>query len=119
MVADLGEIAAGRQMRVDAAEVRVDLALGQVHGGRDDMARALAPELDDVFAEIGLDGRYAGLFERAVEVDLLGNHRLALGNGLRLQAAAEPRTMPRASSACRGPMDLAALFFTLASKASR
>ena len=51
----LGEVAVGRQMRVDAAEIGLDLVLVQMHGRRDDVARLLAAQLDDVFAEIGLD----------------------------------------------------------------
>ena len=53
----LGQIAVGRQMGVDAAEVRLDLLLGEMHGRRDDVRRHLVAQLDDVFAEIGLDRR--------------------------------------------------------------
>ena len=76
-------------MRVDAAEIRLDLILGQMHGGRDDVARRLVAQLDDVFAEIGLDRHDAVLLEVLVEPDLLGDHRLALGHRLRAGAAAD------------------------------
>ena len=74
-----GKIARCRQMGVDAAEIGLDLFLVEVHGRRDDMARMLVPELDDVFAEIGLDRPDAMALEEIVERDLLGDHRLALG----------------------------------------
>ena len=79
----LAEVAVGRQVRVDAAEVRLDLLLGEVHRRRDDVARRLVAELDDVFAEVGLDRLDAVRLEMLVEADLLGDHRLALGHGLR------------------------------------
>ena len=84
---------------VDAAEIGLDLVLGQMHSGRDDVARQLVAELDDVFAEIGLDRRDAVRLEDVVQVDLLGDHRLALGHGLGAGRAADARTMSRASSA--------------------
>ena len=43
---------------------------------------ALAPELDDIFAEIGLDHLDAGGLQMRVEPDLLRHHRLALGDEL-------------------------------------
>ena len=78
----LVEIAVGGQMGVDAAEIVLDLRLGEVNRGRDDVGRQLVAQLDDVFAEIGLDRRDAVAFEEIVEADLLGDHRLALGHGL-------------------------------------
>ena len=57
----------------------------------------LAAQLDDVFAEIGLDRRDAVRLEMRVEADLLGDHRLALGDGLR--AAGRGRCRGR----CRAP----------------
>ena len=79
----------GRQLGVDAAEVRLDLLLGQVHRRRDDVARRLVAELDDVFAEVGLDRLDAVRLEMLVEADLLGDHRLALGHGPRADPAAD------------------------------
>ena len=85
----LGEVAVGREVGVDAAEIGLDLLLGEVHGRRDDVARRLVAELDDVFAEIGLDRLDAVLLEVLVEADLLGDHRLALGDGPRAGLAAD------------------------------
>ena len=74
---------------MDAAEIRLHLVLVHVHGGRDDVARRLAAKLDDVFAEIGLDRLDAVRLEMLVQADLLGDHRLALGDGARAGAAAD------------------------------
>ena len=74
---------------MDAAEVGLDLILGEVDRRRDDVARRLVAELDDVFAEIGLDRLDAVRLEVLVEADLLGDHRLALGDGLRPDAPAD------------------------------
>ena len=62
----LDELAACRQIGVRAAEVGLDLVLRQVDGGRDDVARRLAADLDQVFAEIGLDRLDAVAFEAAL-----------------------------------------------------
>ena len=59
----LGEIALGVEMGVDAAEILLDLRGVEVDGRRDDVARQLAAQLDDVFAEIGLDRPDAVRFE--------------------------------------------------------
>ena len=66
-VVRLGQVAVGRQMRVHAAEIRLDLVLGEMHGRRDDVRGQLVAELDQVFAEIGLDRRDAVRFEEVVE----------------------------------------------------
>ncbi len=55
----------------------------------DDVARRLVPELQDVLAEVGLDRGDAVLLEEVVEADLLGDHRLALGDRLRAGGAAD------------------------------
>ena len=55
----LDQVAVGRQMGVDAAEVGLDLVLGEMHRRRDDVRGQLAADLDDVFAEVGLDRRDA------------------------------------------------------------
>ena len=47
-------------------------------GRGDDVRRRLVGQLDDVLAEVGLDDLDAGGFEGAVEVHLLGGHRLRL-----------------------------------------
>ena len=69
----------------------------------DDVARRLVAELDDVFAEIGLDRRDAVRLEVIVERDLLGDHRLALGDGLGADGAADRRAPPRAPPRRRAP----------------
>ena len=53
-----------------------------VDGGRDDMDRALPGQLDDVLAQVGLDGPDAGRFEHAVQFHLLADHRLRLDDAL-------------------------------------
>src|SRR2546425_1032485 len=50
---------------------------------------SIAAKLDDVLAEIGLDRLDAVRLEMLVEADLLGHHRLALGDGLRPGIAAD------------------------------
>jgi hypothetical protein len=74
-------VAVGRKVGVDLPEGLLDLRLGEVDGRRDDVARPLVAELDDVLAEVGLDRHDAVLLEMLVEADLLGHHRLALGDG--------------------------------------
>src|SRR5579862_1536909 len=59
-------------------EELADIFLRQVNGGRDDVRRALAAKLHNVFAKIGLDRVDPGVRERVVEIDFLGRHRLAL-----------------------------------------
>ena len=76
-------------MRVDAAEVRLDLRLGEMHRRRDDVRRQFVAKLDDVFAEIGFDRRNAIGFEIFVDGDFLADHRLALGHGLGAELAAQ------------------------------
>src|SRR5271170_8266299 len=66
-----------------------DLLLNQMDRRRDDMAGRLVTQLDDVFAEIGLDRGNAVRLEEIVEPDLLGDHRLALRNELGASRAAD------------------------------
>ena len=54
-VAAFGEDAVGRQVGVQAAEIGFPVLPVQVEGGGDDVARRLVAELQDVFAEVGLD----------------------------------------------------------------
>jgi hypothetical protein len=49
-----------------------------VHGRGYDVVRRFAIELLDIFAEIGLDAFDAVFFEEMVELDLFGDHALAL-----------------------------------------
>src|ERR1035437_6090756 len=55
-----------------------DVFLGQMNGRRDDVRRALAAKLHDVLAKVRLDRVDPRAFERAIELDLLRRHRLAL-----------------------------------------
>ncbi len=56
-----------------AAEIGLDRLFVEVDDGRDDVARPLAPELHDIFAEIGLDHLDLGGLEMGVEPDLLAS----------------------------------------------
>ena len=71
-----------RQTLMRAAEIRLDGLAIEVNDRSDQMARALAPELHDIFAEIGLHHLDLGGVEMGVEPDLLRHHRLALGDEL-------------------------------------
>ena len=71
-------------MRVVLAEIRLDLILVEMHRRRNDVARRLAPQLNDIFAKIGLHRLDARIAERLVDGDLLGDHRLALGHRFRI-----------------------------------
>ena len=62
-------------------EEGVHVGLGHVNGGDDDVVGRLSRELDEVFAEVGLDGLDLLFGELAVEVHFLGEHGLALDDG--------------------------------------
>src|SRR6516165_3220019 len=79
-LARFGEWARRIEGPVRSAKSLRDLLPDEVDRRRDQMAWRLAPQLDDVFAEVGLDRDDAVSFEMFVEADLLGNHRLALGD---------------------------------------
>ena len=55
-----------------------DVFLGQVERRDDDVRRPHALQLDDVFAEVGLQRPNAGGLQRMVQADLLGHHALGL-----------------------------------------
>src|SRR5271167_1179629 len=74
---------------MDAPEVGLDVGLGDMDGRGDDVRGRLAAQLDDVFAKIRLDRLDPRFFERGVEADLLGDHRLALGHPLGAPRLAE------------------------------
>ena len=86
---NLGQIALRVEMGVDAAEVCLHLVARQVHGRCDDVGGPLIAQLDDVFAEVGFDRRDAIVGEMLVQVDLFRDHRLALGDHLRIGLAAD------------------------------
>ena len=55
----------------------------------DNMAGGFVAKLDDVFAEVGFNRFDIVRFEKFVEADFLGDHRLALGHRLRIHRAAD------------------------------
>jgi hypothetical protein len=85
-----------------------NLFFDQVYGRRDDMARRFVAQLDDVLAEIGLDRRNPVRFKVFVEADFLGDHRLALGDGLGADRSADLQHCRAGLLRGAGPMDLAA-----------
>ena len=85
----LGEAAVGRQIAMRLAEFLLDVLRPQMDRGRDDVGGGLAAQLDDVFAKVGLDRLDPRRLERVIEADLLGDHRLALGDALRAHRPAE------------------------------
>ena len=60
----------------------LDLAARQVHRGEHEVIRRLFAELDDEFAQVGLDDFVARLLHRVVEMDFLGRHRLGFHDDL-------------------------------------
>ena len=104
----LGQVAPRVERLVHPPEVLLDLRRGDVHRGRDDVRGHLAAELDDVLAEVGLDRRDAARLEMGVQPDLLGDHRLALGDGAGAGRAADRQDdLPRLFRSA-GEMHLAA-----------
>ena len=86
-----------------------DVGFGQMHDRRDDVVGRLAPELADVFAEVGLDWLNAGLFESVVEMDLLGRHRFRFDGALHAAAVRQFDDVPARVCGGLGPEDLAAV----------
>ena len=83
------------QLRGDLAPLELREERGHVGGGLldrrgDDVHRVLARKLEDPLAEIGLDDLHPRGLERLVEADLLGRHRLRLGDELRAHRGADP-----------------------------
>src|SRR3990170_5297741 len=72
-----------------AAEIGLDRLLVEVDDRGDDMAWTLAPQLHDIFAEIGLNHLDLRGLEMGVESDLLRHHRLAFGDKLGARLLAE------------------------------
>src|SRR3546814_12785591 len=82
---------------------------GHVDRRGDDVARRLAAELDDVFAQIGLDRPDAVGFEVLVETDLPSYHALSLGDRLRAQIPAHPQDRLDLLTAAPRPVHIAAV----------
>ncbi len=91
------------------AELPGDLVLVLVDGRHDDVARRLAVQLDDVFAQVGLQGFDVLGFEEGVEVHLLGDHALALDQGLGALGLEEAQDQLIGLFAGLGPVDLDAV----------
>ena len=89
----------------EAAEQLGHLARGQVHRRGEDVRRAVAHELHDVLAEVGLHRLDAGLGERLVEADLLGEHRLRLDRAGRAAGGAQLLDDARGVAGGRGVVD--------------
>ena len=68
------------QAAMNPGKVLRDLFFVEVDDRRDDVARRLFANLDDVFAEIGLHRLYPGSRQRGMEPDLLRHHGLRLGD---------------------------------------
>ena len=107
-VAPFVEHAVGRQVGVQPAEIRLPILAVQVEGRGDDVGGVLVAELQDVLAKIGLDRRDAVGFQMVVDAELLGDHRLALGDRLRAGGAANLKYGGAGVVGGAAPMDLAA-----------
>ena len=63
-------------------EQPADVGGRHVNGRRDDVDRPLPGQLDDVFAQVGLDGPDAGRLQHLVQLHFLADHRLRLDHAL-------------------------------------
>jgi hypothetical protein len=95
-------------MGVNAPEILLHLGGVEVDGGRDDVARQLVAELDDVLAEIRLDGPDAVRFQVMVDPDLLRDHGLALRDRLGIGLAADGQDDVAGFLRIAGEMDVPA-----------
>ena len=71
------------------AKFLLDVLRREMDRRRDDVGRRFAAQLNDVLAKVGLDRLDPRPLEGMVEVDLLGDHRLALGDAFRAHGLAE------------------------------
>ena len=71
------------------AEVLLDVFRREMDRRRDDVGRGFAAQLNDVLAKVGFDRLDPRPLQGMVEIDLLGDHRLALGDALRAHGLAE------------------------------
>ena len=85
----LGETAVGRQIAMRLAEFLLDVFRREMDRRRDDVGGRFVAQLNDVLAKVGLDRLDSRRLEGVVEADLLGDHRLALGDALRAHRLAE------------------------------
>ena len=91
-----------------APEIRFHLLLRQMDDRRHDMARRLVADLQDVLAEVGLHHLEPGLLQMGIERDLLGDHRLALGDDAGVGLPTDAGDDLARFSRCRRPMDVRA-----------
>jgi hypothetical protein len=70
-VSGLGKIARGVEVTVVAAELFGDILGAQMNGRRDDVARPLVTDLDEVFAEVRLDHVEGRFLQPLTQCDLL------------------------------------------------
>ena len=101
------QVALGVKLGMRLAEGFLDLSLRHMKCRADEMRRRLAAQLDDIFAEIGLDGLDAVRFEKGVDTDLLADHRFALGDGLCVHLTADLQHLRPRRIAVGAPMHLA------------
>ncbi len=98
-----------RQLGVGGLERIGPLLPDQMEGRRQQMAGRLVAQLDDIFAHVGFDRNDAASLKMIVERDLLGDHRLALGDGAGAQTLADPEhELARLGRGAR-PMDMGAV----------
>ena len=83
-------------------------SLAQVNRRRHQVRRSLASDLNNVFAEIGLDRLDTGGLESRIEVDLFGSHRLAFHDALCAAVAQDADDDLAGVDAVGGEMNLAA-----------
>jgi hypothetical protein len=76
-----------------------------VNRRRDDVRRAVAGELDDVLAQVGLGHFNARRLQRFVKVNLLAGHRFGLDDPRRLTAADDLDDGAAGGCAVVGPVD--------------
>ncbi len=106
----------GHELRDVGDELRLHLAredarhllLREVDGGHDHVGRALAGQLHDPFAQVGLGHLDALLRQEGVQVHLLGHHRLRLGDALDAVLLAEAPQVRLRLPDIGGPEDLRA-----------
>ena len=69
------------------------LILGEMHGGRDDMAGRLLPQLDDVLAEVGLDRLDAELAHGLMSINAVKGVEIGAGFDVVEQKGTEHRDL--------------------------
>src|SRR5690606_16495861 len=97
-------------MIMRAAEVSFHLVAGKMHSRRDNVAWMLAPQLNDIFAKVGLHRLNAIGFKKVIEFDLFGDHRLALGGATRTNRTADVENNLAGIRGSLGPVHVAAAF---------